>query len=402
MFKNIILQHKPFVFLKNSIFTHFLSINGMAGIYIHVPFCAQRCAYCDFYSQTNHTYKDTYVESVVRELGERAGYVRGESIETIYFGGGTPSRLTADDFARIFNAIEFHFDLSTCREVTFEANPDDLTEAYLRSIRMLPFNRISLGVQSFSNSDLCQLNRRHDRQKAIDTVHRCRKTGLTNISIDLMYGLPGQTTEAWELNLEEAFGLGVPHFSAYHLSYEEGTPLYRAMKKGAVCPVDEDTSALLYSILTEKAKEAGYVHYEISNFCFPGCFSKHNTSYWMGKKYLGVGPSAHSYDGSSRQWNVASLPQYCNALLHNRSYFEQEFPTVPMRYNEYVMTALRTMWGVEISCLQDAFGKDYVRYFDERAQPYLQCGKLQQTGNTIRIPEETFFTSDGIICDLMI
>ena len=217
-----------------------------------------------------------------------------------------------------------------------------------------------------------------------------------------MYGLPGQTTEAWELNLEEAFGLGVPHFSAYHLSYEEGTPLYRAMKKGAVCPVDEDTSALLYSILTEKAKEAGYVHYEISNFCFPGCFSKHNTSYWMGKKYLGVGPSAHSYDGSSRQWNVASLPQYCNALLHNRSYFEQEFPTVPMRYNEYVMTALRTMWGVEISCLQDAFGKDYVRYFDERAQPYLQCGKLQQTGNTIRIPEETFFTSDGIICDLMI
>lgn len=260
------------------------------------------------------------------------------------FRGGTPSRLAADDFARIFNAIEFHFDLSTCREVTFEANPDDLTEAYLRSIRMLPFNRISLGVQSFSNSDLCQLNRRHDRQKAIDTVHRCRKTGLTNISIDLMYGLPGQTTEAWELNLEEAFGLGVPHFSAYHLSYEEGTPLYRAMKKGAVCPVDEDTSALLYSILTEKAKEAGYVHYEISNFCFPGCFSKHNTSYWMGKKYLGVGPSAHSYDGSSRQWNVASLPQYCNALLHNRSYFEQEFPTVPMRYNEYVMTALRTMW----------------------------------------------------------
>ena len=185
-------------------------------------------------------------------------------------------------------------------------------------------------------------------------------------------------------------------------SSDLGTPLYRAMKKGAVCPVDEDTSALLYSILTEKAKEAGYVHYEISNFCFPGCFSKHNTSYWMGKKYLGVKPSAHSYDGSSRQWNVASLPQYCNALLHNRSYFEQEFPTVPMRYNEYVMTALRTMWGVEISCLQDAFGKDYVRYFDERAQPYLQCGKLQQTGNTIRIPEETFFTSDGIICDLMI
>ncbi len=225
----------------------------MAGIYIHVPFCAKRCAYCDFYSQTSHTYQDAYVESVVRELGERAGYVQGESIETIYFGGGTPSQLKADALGRIFSAIEQHFDVSKCAEVTLEANPDDLTEAYLNDIRRLAFNRISLGVQSFNDDDLQKLNRRHDRKKAIEAVCRCQETGWTNLSIDLIYGLPGQTSEAWEANLEEALALDIPHFSAYHLSYEEGTPLYRAMKSGAVRPVDEETSVELYHRLITKA-----------------------------------------------------------------------------------------------------------------------------------------------------
>lgn len=374
----------------------------MAGIYIHVPFCAKRCVYCDFYSQTSHAYQDTYVESVVRELEERAGYVQGESIETIYFGGGTPSQLKADALGRIFSAIEQHFNVSKYAEVTLEANPDDLTEAYLNSIRRLPFNRISLGVQSFNDDDLRRLNRRHDRNKAIEAVRRCQETGWTNLSIDLIYGLPGQTSEAWEVNLEEAFGLDIPHFSAYHLSYEEGTPLYRAMKSGAVCPVDEETSVELYHLLIAKAASAGYIHYEISNFCAPGCFSKHNTSYWTGKKYLGVGPSAHSYDGSSRQWNVASLPQYCDALSHNRPYFEQEFPTVRMRYNEYIITGLRTMWGIRFSLLREMFGEVYMRHFEQQAEPYLRCGKLRHTDDTVCIPEEALFTSDGIICDLMI
>ena len=374
----------------------------MAGIYIHVPFCAKRCAYCDFYSQTSHAYQDAYVESVVRELGERAGYVQGESIETIYFGGGTPSQLKADALGRIFSAIEQHFDISKCAEVTLEANPDDLTEAYLNGIRRLPFNRISLGVQSFNDDDLQKLNRRHDRKKAIEAVRRCQETGWTNLSIDLIYGLPGQTSEAWEANLEEAFGLDISHFSAYHLSYEEGTPLYRAMKSGAVRPVDEETSVELYHRLIAKAASAGYIHYEISSFCFPGCFSRHNTSYWTGKKYLGVGPSAHSYDGCSRQWNVASLPQYCDALSHNRPYFEQEFPTAGMRYNEYIITGLRTMWGIRFSLLKEMFGEVYMRHFEQQAESYLRSGKLRQTDDTVCIPEEALFTSDGIICDLMI
>lgn len=374
----------------------------MAGIYIHVPFCEKRCAYCDFYSQTSHAYKDAYVESVVRELEERAGYVQGELIETIYFGGGTPSQLKADALGRIFSAIEQYFDVSKCAEVTLEANPDDLTEAYLDGIRSLPFNRISLGVQSFYDDDLQKLNRRHDRNKAIEAVRRCQETGLTNLSIDLIYGLPGQTSEAWEANLEEAFGLNIPHFSAYHLSYEEGTPLYRAMKSGAVRPVDEETSVELYHRLIAKAASAGYVHYEISSFCFPGCFSKHNTSYWTGKKYLGVGPSAHSYDGCSRQWNVASLSQYCDALSHSRPYFEQEFPTIHMRYNEYIITGLRTMWGIRLSLLKERFGEDCTRHFEQQAGPYLRSGKLRQTDDTVCIPEEALFTSDGIICDLMV
>ncbi len=374
----------------------------MAGIYIHVPFCAKRCAYCDFYSQTSHTYQDAYVESVVRELGERAGYVQGESIETIYFGGGTPSQLKADALGWIFSAIEQHFDVSKCAEVTLEANPDDLTEAYLNGIRRLPFNRISLGVQSFNDDDLQKLNRRHDRKKAIEAVCRCQETGWTNLSIDLIYGLPGQTSEAWEANLEEALALDIPHFSAYHLSYEEGTPLYRAMKSGAVRPVDEETSVELYHRLITKAASAGYIHYEISSFCFPGCFSRHNTSYWTGKKYLGVGPSAHSYDGCSRQWNVASLRQYCDALSHNRPYFKQEFPTASMRYNEYIITGLRTMWGIRISLLKEMFGEVYMRHFEQQAEPYLRSEKLRQTDDSVCIPEEALFTSDGIICDLMI
>lgn len=389
-----------FFFLENSIFA--FRLEKMAGIYIHVPFCSQRCAYCDFYSQTNASYKHAYIRALVRELELRADYLKGESVETIYFGGGTPSQLQADDFKPVFYAIDTYYDTSRCHEVTLEANPDDLTMSYLRTIDALPFNRISIGVQSFDDDDLRMLNRRHDRKGAIEAVSRCRDAGFSNLSLDLIYGLPNQTAGKWQENLEEVFRLEIPHLSAYHLSYEEGTPLYRSMKAGTVVPVDEEKSVLLYRKLIEEASAAGYLHYEISNFCRPESFSRHNSSYWTGERYLGAGPAAHSYDGSSRQWNVSSLPRYINALDHDLPYFEKENLDEQTRYNEYILTRLRTMWGIRLSMLRKCFGAERARYFERQASPYLRSGILRQSGDSVCIAEEALFTSDGILCDLML
>ena len=340
----------------------------MAGIYIHIPFCKTRCVYCDFYSTTREELRKAYVQALCAELGMRKDYLKGEAIETVYLGGGTPSQLDEKDFGRIFDTIERTYGLDACREITLEANPDDLTEDYVEMLRRWPFNRISMGIQTFDGSMLRMLNRRHTSRQAIEAVERCRAYGFDNISIDLIYGLPGETDERWQNDLLQTVHMDVEHISAYHLTYEEGTPLYRLLKVGRVREVDEESSVRFFTMLMDTLSVAGYEHYEISNFCKPGHRSRHNTSYWRGVPYLGCGPSAHSFDTQSREWNVASLEEYLRALGQGGS-----------------------LYGPRLSA-----------YCKRMAVPYLISHKLEETRDGhLRLTRAGIFVSDGIISDLM-
>lgn len=373
----------------------------MAGLYIHVPFCAKRCLYCDFFSNTEMKYKEPYVTALIRELEIRKDYIGNEPLETIYFGGGTPSQLQATDFERIFDAIQRLFDTSGCKEVTLEANPDDMTPEYVDGLRRFPFNRISMGVQSFKAEDLRFLNRRHDREQALRAVELCKENDLANISIDLIYGLPGQTLKEWESNLDMAIRLDIPHISAYHLIYEEGTALYKLKEAGKISPVEEEVSVSLFTSLIDRLTANGYLHYEISNFARPGMISRHNSSYWTGKKYLGAGPSAHSYNGESRQWNVSSLPTYIRGIENGSPEVEVEELDINTRYNDFIITGLRTMWGVNLTEIQGQFGNDKLIYCQKQATPYLKQGLLIEKDATLTLSRNGIFISDSIMSDLL-
>lgn len=373
----------------------------MAGIYIHIPFCKTRCIYCDFYSTTRSELKERYVRALCRELQMRREYLRGEAVETVYFGGGTPSQLAEEDFRQIFQALQEVYGLEHYREITLEANPDDLTEAYTVMLRRLPFNRISMGIQTFDDAMLKLLKRRHNAVQAIEAVDRCRRAGFDNISIDLIYGLPDETDERWRRDLQQAVALGVEHISAYHLTYEEGTRLYQLLQAHSICEVDEDSSLRFFSTLIDTLTAAGYEHYEISNFCRPGRHSRHNTSYWQGIPYLGCGPSAHSFDRRTREWNVASLEKYMCAIEAGGREYETECLDDVTRYNEYVMTALRTKRGIAAEDLKRTFGTELWQYCRDMARPYIDSGKLRVEDNRLCLTREGIFVSDGIISSLM-
>lgn len=373
----------------------------MAGIYIHIPFCKTRCIYCDFYSTTRSELKERYVRALCRELQMRREYLRGEAVETVYFGGGTPSQLAEEDFRQIFQALQEVYGLEHCREITLEANPDDLTEAYTVMLRRLPFNRISMGIQTFDDAMLKLLKRRHNAVQAIEAVDRCRRAGFDNISIDLIYGLPDETDERWRRDLQQVVALGVEHISAYHLTYEEGTRLYQLQQAHSICEVDEDSSLRFFSTLIDTLTAAGYEHYEISNFCRPGRHSRHNTSYWQGIPYLGCGPSAHSFDRRTREWNVASLEKYMCAIEAGGREYETECLDDVTRYNEYVMTALRTKRGIAAEDLKRTFGTELWQYCRDMARPYIDSGKLRVEDNRLCLTREGVFVSDGIISSLM-
>lgn len=374
----------------------------MAGIYLHIPFCKTRCVYCDFFSTTeDRIWKDRYIRSVCRELELRKPYLQGEAIETIYFGGGTPSQLQKEDFERIFETIDQLYETSTCTEISLEANPDDLHPEYISQLARLPFNRISIGIQTFQDKTLELLQRRHSSEQAIRAVKDCRQAGFGNISIDLIYGLPEETTDNWKNDLEQAISLNVEHISAYHLIYEEGTALWKMRQKHKVEEMDENSSANFFACMTEKLTKAGFTQYEISNFCRQDMFSRHNSSYWLGKKYLGCGPSAHSYDGKSRQWNIASLPIYISGMENNSPQTEKEELDLATRYNDFVITSLRTMWGLSLIRLQEEFGQTHYDFCLKNAQKYLDSGKLEIKNHTLYISPGGIFTSDGIMSDLL-
>lgn len=373
----------------------------MAGIYIHIPFCKTRCIYCDFYSTTRSEWKERYIRSLCRELEMRKDYLQGAPIETIYFGGGTPSQLAGDDFRLIFDAIERNFGMKQVREITLEANPDDLTPEYVQMLADLPFNRISMGIQTFNEETLRLLKRRHTAEQALAAVGRCREAGFRNISIDLIYGLPGETEESWEYDLTQAIALNVEHISAYHLIYEEGTRIHEMLQQHRVCEVDEESSVHFFSRLIDRLAAAGYEQYEISNFCRPGYYSQHNTSYWQGIPYLGCGPSAHSFNLTQREWNVASLKDYMEGIENGKRAYETEDLDTVTRYNEFIITSLRTRWGISLKKLKEEFGSELWHYCLDMAALSLKNGKLIEKDDTLRLTREGIFISDSIMSDLL-
>ena len=342
-----------------------------------------------------------YVEAVVRELALRKDYAGGEAIDTVYFGGGTPSLLQPANFELIFDAINRYYTLSTDPEITLEANPDDMTETYISALGRLPFNRISMGVQSFHEQDLRMLNRRHTAKQAIDAVLRCQNAGYTNLSIDLIYGLPGQTLPMWEANLDKALRLQIPHLSAYALTYEEGTDLHRQLHAGTIEPVGEETGIQLFDRLIDKLEAAGYVHYEISNFCRPGCFSRHNTACWTDRKYIGIGAAAHSYNHRSRQWNIASLPDYLESIAKGTPSFEKEIIDEQTRYNDYILTRLRTMWGIHLPAFHALFGRERFDYLLQQSKTFLRTGLMKKNAETLKITRKGLLLTDGIIREVI-
>lgn len=373
----------------------------MAGIYIHIPFCKRRCIYCDFFSTTQSEKKAEYVHALVRELEIRKDYLDNEEIETIYLGGGTPSQLSQEELEEIFAYIYKVYKVTPDAEITLEANPDDLTPEYVSMLRGLPINRISMGIQTFQEETLKLLHRRHTAQQAIEAFKRCREAGFQNISIDLMYGLPGETLDTWEQDLQQAIDLHPEHISAYHLIYEEGTTLWNLLEQNKVEEAEEELSLTLFKTLIERLTKAGYQHYEISNFCLPGLHSRHNSSYWTGKKYLGCGPSAHSFDGTSRQWNVSSLDKYLEGIHTSQLDFEIEELDLYTRYNDFVITSIRTCWGMPLSQLRTTYGENLYNYCLRMAKPHIQQGVLEIKEDTLKLTSEGIFISDGIMSDLL-
>ncbi len=373
----------------------------MAGIYIHIPFCKRRCIYCDFFSTTQSDQKSTYVRALCEELRIRKDYLQEEDIETIYLGGGTPSQLSQKELESIFTTIYNIYKVKEDAEITLEANPDDLTPEYVSMLRQLPINRISMGIQTFQENTLKLLHRRHTAQQAVEAFYRCREAGFQNISIDLMYGLPGETLETWIHDLKQAIDLHPEHISAYHLIYEEGTVLWKLREECQVKEADEDLSVSLFSTLIDMLTQAGYQHYEISNFCLPGLHSQHNSSYWTGKNYLGCGPSAHSYNGFSRQWNVASLDKYMTGISSGQPDFELEELDLYTRYNDFVITSIRTCWGMPLSRLQTEYSEELYHYCLRMAKPHLGQGVLQLQDEVLKLTSKGIFVSDGIMSDLL-
>lgn len=373
----------------------------MAGIYIHIPFCKSRCVYCGFFSTVSLDRREEYVDCVCRELRLRREYLGGEDITTIYFGGGTPSQLSPGQIETILTSIHNIYNVRETAEITVECNPDDITLHFLSAIRNLGVNRLSMGIQTFDDSRLQFLHRRHTAAQAVTAVKTAKAAGFANISVDLMFGFPGQTLNQWKQDVDTALSMGVQHLSAYSLMYEEGTALTRMLERGDFQETDEETSLSMYEYLLDATACAGFEHYEISNFALPGFRSRHNSSYWQGIPYLGIGAGAHSYNGYSRQYNPDNLQLYIDAIRCGTDATETENLTEAERYNEFVFTSLRTCEGIHLPTLLSRFGEERQDYLLRCAQPHLQQQRIIQNGEYLRLSRSGIFVSNSIMSDLM-
>lgn len=373
----------------------------MPGIYIHIPFCKQACHYCDFHFSTSLGKKEAMVSALCRELELRKDEFRDEVVETIYFGGGTPSVLSVNQIDSILNAVYTHYTVDNDPEVTLEANPDDLSVEKLHELNASAINRLSIGIQSFFEADLVLMNRAHNAVEAEDCIHRALRY-FSNISLDLIYGIPGMGQERWKRNVEKALAFNIPHISSYALTVEPKTALASFIDKGLITAVSDEVAEAHFHILLEMMEKAGFQCYEISNFGKPGFFSKNNTAYWQQKKYMGIGPSAHSYDGMRRGWNINNNPKYLKAIARDELPMEVETLSTKDRYNEYVMTGLRTMWGVSYEKVRESFGQNYLDYLQQQASRHLETHLLFGDGDRLLTTRKGRFLADGIAADLFL
>jgi oxygen-independent coproporphyrinogen-3 oxidase len=371
----------------------------MASIYIHIPFCKQACHYCDFHFSTSLKKKNELVKALAKELILRKEELKNQTIETIYFGGGTPSLLTFNELQFLIAEVCKNYDVLDNPEITLEANPDDLNKDQIKKLESTQINRLSIGIQSFFEVDLKLMNRAHNADEAKDCLHEAIKH-FDNVSVDLIYGIPGMSNERWIENIETALSFNIPHISSYALTVEPKTALESFIKKGIIKNVDDDMAEEQFHILIEKLEEAGFVHYELSNFGKPEYFSKNNSAYWQGKPYLGIGPSAHSFNGSERSWNVRNNSKYIKSLEQNLLPIETETLSITDKYNEYVMTGLRTVWGVSLVKVEEDFGMNYKKYLLEQSQKHIDEHLLYLDDDKLLVTKKGKFLSDGIASDL--
>ncbi|WP_179333632.1 radical SAM family heme chaperone HemW [Winogradskyella costae] len=371
----------------------------MSGIYIHIPFCKQACHYCDFHFSTSMKKKDELINAITKELNLRKDEFKNTVVETIYFGGGTPSLLTNDELQLIINSVYKHYNVSKYPEITLEANPDDLSKDRILELSKSPINRLSIGIQSFFESDLELMNRAHNANEAKSCLEEATKY-FDNISLDLIYGIPGASNAQWLENIEMALSFGVPHISSYALTVEPKTALASFIKKGIIDNVDDEQAHDQFHMLKDKLEASGFVHYELSNFGKDGYFSKNNSAYWQGKSYLGIGPSAHSFNGKQRGWNVSNNAKYIKSIDRNELPIEIETLTHTDQYNEYVMTGLRTIWGVSFNKVENDFGKDFKDYLIEQSKIFINQQLLYIDDKHLRVTKKGQFLCDGIASEL--
>ena len=375
----------------------------MPGIYLHIPFCKQKCYYCNFYSLASMQYRHVFVPALLREMRWRKDYLQDKHIQTVYFGGGTPSLLQIDEINRIIGEIENLFQLDAEAEITLEANPDDLSYDYLNALKnSTAVNRLSIGVQSFFDDDLNYLHRGHNADSARFAIETAKRVGFSNMTIDLIYGIPTLKEEKWEKNLQIFFDYDIPHLSSYALTVEPKTSLEILIKRQKLKNTDEDQSIRHFEILLEQTQQHGFIQYEISNFARPGFYSKHNSTYWLGGHYLGLGPSAHSFNGRSRQWNVKNMKQYITSETTEHIVLEKEILTEDQRFNEYVLTSLRTSWGCDTEHILNVFGEKHVAHFVQKIRKYVTENKVEQKGNVYVLTNTGKLFADGIAAELFI
>lgn len=374
----------------------------MGAIYIHIPYCKKVCYYCDFHFSVSMKNKERLLNGLEREMLMRKDYLHGDTLQSIYFGGGTPSVLNIQEIEQLLHSIHKNYSVDSDAEITFEANPDDLTAEYLHALFGLGINRLSIGVQSFHDKDLIWMNRRHNASDAERCIKLSQDAGFSNINIDLIYGLPTLTDELWRMNLEKFAMLGVPHLSAYHLTIEPKTVLGVWKKRGKLQEIGEDESLSAFNLLVDFTGREGYVHYEISNFCKDGLYSRHNLNYWKQGTYIGIGPSAHSYDGESRQWNIALNDSYIHKIEHDLSYYEKEILSPADQFNDYLLTHLRTCWGIRFEEVKNRFGVYFLDHLLAELKSYAEGEILESNAEGVQLTRKGKLVADRVISGLMV
>ena len=374
----------------------------MSSLYIHIPYCKQKCAYCNFYFKTNQKDKNILVKSLVKEISLTKDYLKDNKLKSLYFGGGTPSLMNKECLDLIYRNIQEYYQITSETEITIECNPEDLTIEKLKDLKNIGFNRLSIGIQSFKDEDLVFMNRNHDRNQAIHSVKNAKISGFKNISIDLIFSLPNQSLKDWKENLKIAFELDIQHISSYSLTIEEKTRLKYLIDKNKLTELEEVESSNHFKLLVDECEKRGFIQYEISNFGKRDYFSTHNSNYWIGSEYLGIGPSAHSYNGKSRRWNISSNSKYIHSINNNIIPLVEEKLTNSEKFNDYIMTSLRTIWGTDLIFVKKIFGYNTYLNLNYQIQKWIISEDIYQEKNKIYLTTKGKFISDSICLDLFI